>query len=334
MPEQQKKQQQILAKLGIEKLNTMQIEAHQAISSGDEVVLLSPTGTGKTLAFLLPLLDSLDATLEEVQLLVLVPSRELAIQIEQVCRDMGSGFKVNAVYGGRASYKDKNDLKHPPAILIGTPGRVADHIRSEVLDTHYIKTLVLDEFDKSLETGFEKEMKEIITSIPGLEKRILTSATHNVQIPKFVGLHHPNYLRFLQEEEDKEKLGLKIVESSAIDELGTLAMLLGHIGQGRGIVFCNLKDTIQTVSSFLQRKKIPHICFFGGMDQLDREHALIKFRNGTHRILIATDLAARGIDVPELDFIIHFEIPFDEASFVHRNGRTARMHKDGTGFHH
>lgn len=331
MPEHQKKQQQILAKLGIEALNAMQIEAHEAISSGDEVVLLSPTGTGKTLAFLLPLLNSLDPQLEEVQLLILVPSRELAIQIEQVSRDMGSGFKVNAVYGGRATYKDKNDLRHPPAILIGTPGRVADHIRSEVLDTNFIKTLVLDEFDKSLETGFEKEMKEIITSIPHIEKRVLTSATHNVQIPNFVGLSTPNYLRFLEEKEEA-LLRLKVAETSAIDELGTLALILGHIGDGRGIVFCNLKDSIQTVSSFLQRKKIPHICFYGGMDQLDREHALIKFRNGTHRILIATDLAARGIDVPELDFIIHYEIPYDEASFVHRNGRTARMNKDGTAF--
>jgi len=325
-----KDQQAILAKLGIEQLNEMQLAAHLAIHKESEVILLSPTGTGKTIAFLLPIIEQLDPDKEGIQALILVPSRELAIQIDQVAREMGSGYKVNAIYGGRAGYKDKQDLKHPPAILIGTPGRIADHLERENISTDSIRFLVLDEFDKSLETGFEKEMRAIIEAIPALDKKILTSATQNISIPNFVGLKAPAYLRFPAESEIQ--LSLKAIVADEVDELGALALLLGQVGAGRGIVFCNLRDSVQEVSVFLNRKKIPHTCFYGGMDQLDREHALIKFRNGTHRILIATDLAARGIDVPELDFIIHYQIPYEEASFIHRNGRTARMNAEGTAY--
>ena len=325
-----KDKQAILKKLGIAQLNPMQLEAHQAIAETSEVILISPTGTGKTLAFLLPLLDILDPNLEEVQVLILVPSRELAIQIEQVAREMGSGYKINAIYGGRAAYKDKNDLKHPPAILVGTPGRIADHLERETISTQYIKALILDEFDKSLETGFEVQMSTIIEQIPELEKKILTSATQNVSIPEFVGLQNPKYLEFSSTE--KPRLTLKAIVADKVDEFGALALLLGEVGAGRGIIFCSLKDTLKRVSIFLNRKKIAHISFYGGMDQLDREHALIQFRNGTHRILLASDLAARGIDVPELDFIIHFEFPFEEASFIHRNGRTARVNREGAAY--
>ncbi len=330
MSQKKKNQKAILRKLGIDELNAMQQAAHQAIYTGDEVILLSPTGTGKTLAFLLPILSELDSALEQLQALILVPSRELAIQIEQVARDMGSGFKINAVYGGRAVYKDKLDLQHPPAILIGTPGRVADHMRRGTLSVDQVKTLVLDEFDKSLETGFEKEMTEIVEAIPFVKKKILTSATQKVVIPDFVGLNNPEKLDFL--DEGLQGLVVKGVVSPTKDKLDTLANLLGHLGKGRGILFCNFKDTISFVSEFLEKKGIDHACFYGGLDQQERERALIQFRNGTHRLLVATDLAARGIDVPELDFIIHYQLPIKKEEFIHRNGRTARMQTDGVAY--
>ncbi|TXB61816.1 DEAD/DEAH box helicase [Phaeodactylibacter luteus] len=325
-----KDQQAMLEKLGIAELNPMQSAAHQAIAEQPELILIAPTGTGKTLAFLLPVIARLDPGLEAVQALILVPSRELAIQIEQIARDMGSGFKVNAVYGGRAGYKDKQDLKHPPAILVGTPGRIADHIEREHVGMEQVKALVLDEFDKSLETGFEKQMRGIIACMPAVERKILTSATQNVNIPDFVGLKAPVRLQFGAEE--ASQLALKAIAADEVDEYGALALLLAELGEGRGIVFCSLKETLNEVSVFLSRKKIAHASFYGGMGQLEREHALIQFRNGTHRILLSTDLAARGLDIPELDYIIHFEFPFDEASFVHRNGRTARMHSEGAAY--
>lgn len=323
-------QQNILDKLGIEKLNAMQEEALLAISSRSDIVLLSPTGSGKTVAFLLPIIESLDQTLDEVQVLILVPSRELAIQIEQVIRKMGTGFKVNAVYGGTSSSRDKIDLKHHPAILIGTPGRVASHLIRDVFPTNHIKTLVLDEFDKSLEIGFEREMVEIIDCLPNIQQRILTSATKKLTIPEFVGLNNPKTIDFSNEGDSQ--LQLKTIVSHTKNKLDTLVKTICHIGNESGIIFCNFKDTIQEVSDYLSDHKIEYCCFHGDMEQIERETSLIKFRNGTHQILLATDLAARGLDIPEIKFIIHYQLPNRSQEFTHRNGRTARMNKEGSAY--
>lgn len=325
-----KNQKEILEKLGIEQLNPMQEEAKLAIHSLPEVVLLSPTGSGKTLAFLLPIIAELEPDSTEVQALILAPSRELAIQIEQVARDMGTGYKINAVYGGRRISKDKVELQHHPALLIGTPGRVADHLRRNTFSSDHICTLVLDEFDKSLEIGFEEEMSEIMSLLPNVDKKVLTSATQKVEIPTFVGLKKPIYIDYLHE--GVSKLKIKTIVSPEKDKLETLGKALCHLGNQPGIVFLNFKDAIQRVSDYLSEKGIPHGCFYGGLDQLDRERALIKFRNGTHQLLLATDLAARGIDVPEIKFIIHYHLPVRGEEFVHRNGRTARMHESGTAY--
>ena len=325
-----KNQEEILAKLGITQLNPMQLATQEAMEKSAHLILLSPTGTGKTLAFLLPLLLQLDPSCEEVQLLILVPSRELAIQIEQVVRQMGTGFKVNAVYGGRAGSKDRMEIKHRPAVLVGTPGRVADHLRREAFDTAFIQSLVLDEFDKSLEIGFEGEMRDILHALPDVGRKILTSATQGVEIPRFVGLKYPQVLDFLK---DKiSQLQVKKVLSQTKDKLETLGQLLGQLGSKNGIIFCNFKDSIQRVSDYLSHHGISHGVFSGGMEQIDRERSLIKFRNGTYPLLLATDLAARGIDVPELDFIIHYHLPLRAEEFIHRNGRTARMNSEGTAY--
>lgn len=326
-----KNQKDILKKLNIQELNAMQREATTVIEKNANTVLLSPTGTGKTLAFLLPTIQTLDPNNSEIQALVLVPSRELAIQIEQVMRNMGSGFKVNAVYGGRPTAKDRDELKHLPAVLIGTPGRVADHFRSNRFSKNDIKTIVLDEFDKSLETGFEKEMKGILYQLPNIEKRILTSATQGVEIPSFVELENPHVIDFL-ENKSASKLEIKSVAFAPKNKNQALVDTLLHIGNEPGIIFCNYKDSIQSVSDFLKSNKIDHTCFSGGMEQRDRERSLIKFRNGTCQLLVATDLAARGIDIPELKFIIHYELPHAYEEFTHRNGRTARMNAEGIAY--
>lgn len=325
-----KNQQDILDKLNIKHLNSMQEEALSSIKTTGNTLILSPTGTGKTLAFLLPIVNRLDPEIKGIQAMILVPSRELAIQIEQVLREMGSGYKVNAMYGGRAVAKDKIDLTHEPAILIGTPGRIADHFRQERFDTHSIKTLVLDEFDKSLEVGFEAEMKFIINELQNLDRRILTSATQGVRIPDFVGMTNPHLIDYL--DQARPGLTVQLVLSPKGKKNHTLASVLHHLGDQPGIVFCNLKASIQEVSDFLAHQRIPHGCFHGDMEQKDRERALIQFRNGSHNLLVATDLAARGIDIPEITFIIHYELPYSKEEFTHRNGRTARVHKTGTAY--
>lgn len=330
MTDKYKKWSALLSKLGITELNPMQEEAILTIQKNDEVILLSPTGTGKTIAFLLPVLDKIQTDLLQVQTLILVPTRELAIQIEQVVRKLGSGIKVNAIYGGRSGQKDQLDLKQPPHILVGTPGRIADHFRKETFSNQYIDTIILDEFDKSLEIGFEKEMSEIMESLIYVHKKILTSASNKVVIPEFIQLKEPQQISF--SEKGSAQLDLKRVISPDKDKLQTLLNTLYHIGNQPGIIFCNFKDTIDYISNYLTDNNISHGCFYGGMEQYDRELALIKFRNGTHQLLIATDLAARGIDIPELKYIIHYQLPLKEHEFMHRNGRTARMNAEGTAY--
>ena len=330
MESKYKDESAILKKIGIKELNPMQIEAHKEISSKSEVVLLSNTGTGKTLAFLLPLIKLLDTDLNEIQLLIIVPSRELAIQIQQVIRDMGSGFKTNVVYGGRSGSKDRIEIKHPPTILVGTAGRVADHIRQGVVETKYIRYLVLDEFDKSLEIGFEEEMKDIIYSLNSLIKKVLTSATQKIKIPSFLGMKNPKRLNFLSK--DALDIEFKLIECASENKLESLLKLLLHIGNKNGIIFCNLKSSIQDISNYLHENNIAHANFHGDLEQRDRERSLIKFRNGTHRLMLASDLAARGLDIPELDFIIHYQLPMRTDEFVHRNGRTGRMNSKGVAY--
>jgi len=320
----------ILKKLHITTLNTMQEEAQLAIPSVKNTMLLSPTGTGKTIAYLLPTIGLLDASCKNVQLLILVPSRELAIQIEQVIRNMGAGYKVNVVYGGRPFSKDKLDLKSAPAILVGTPGRIADHLRRKTFSVENIVTLVLDEFDKSLEIGFESEMSDIFNHLPNIDRRVLTSATKNIKIPSFVGLKDEVVIDHLNQEQSK--LLIKKVISEDKNKLQALLNLVHHVGKKPGIIFCNFKNSIEYVSDYLTNNNIQHGCFHGGMEQIERERVLIKFRNGTYQLIIATDLASRGLDIPELQYIIHYQLPLRLEEFTHRNGRTARMNNTGTAF--
>ncbi len=320
----------ILSKMGILALNKMQEDAYDTILDNRETIIRSPTGTGKTLAYVLPILGEIDDTSSDVQVLILVPSRELAIQTEQVIRDMGTGYKINAVYGGRPISQDKRLLSHAPSILIGTPGRIADHMRRNTFVKNHIKVLVLDEFDKSLEVGFEEDMTEIIGDLTALEKKILTSATDLVDLPQFVGIKNPVYVD--NKEFRSNTLTLRSITSPSKDKLSTLVDALLFIGDEPGIVFCNYRESINRVSGHLLRNNIPHGCFYGGMDQIERERALIKFRNSTHRLIVATDLASRGLDIPEIKFIIHYHLPLKAQEFTHRNGRTARMNKDGIAY--
>ena len=326
-----KEQQEILEKLNIYTLNPMQEEALDTINNNAHTILLSPTGTGKTLAFLLPLLERLSPECHEVQALIIVPSRELAIQIEQVIRNMGSGYKANAIYGGRAISKDKIELKHTPAILIGTPGRLADHFEQGRFTTEEIKTLVIDEFDISIEVGAGGEMKSIMRYLPNISKRILTSATQGTSIPGYLKMENAVTINWLQDK-PSSKLTVKTIESPSVNKHNTLVALLNHLGNEPGIVFCNKKESIEDLSRFLEKKNIEHSCFHGGMEQRDRERALIKLRNGSVSVLIASDLASRGLDIPEMKYIIHYEIPSAFQEYTHRNGRTARVDSKGTAY--
>jgi superfamily II DNA/RNA helicase len=326
-------QSQILANFNISSLNEMQRETAAAVQKSDNVVLISPTGSGKTLAFLLPIAELLKAGEKQVQVLILVPTRELAQQIEQVFKQMGLDFKINSCYGGHSVQIERNNLAEPPAVLVGTPGRVAHHIRKKTLDLRSATILILDEFDKSLEAGFHEEMSFIIKNIKTIEKRILTSATPLTDIPSFVGMREPLQLNFTGEEKQvKATLKIKSVRVSGDDKLEALLLLLGKTGARSTIVFCNHRDAVDRISDQLTRLKIGHGFYHGGLEQINREKTLIKLRNGTINLLISTDLAARGLDIPEIDAVIHYQLPTTEDAMIHRNGRTARMNAGGTAY--
>lgn len=324
--------EKILEKLKITSLNEMQQASLAATGKGSDVVLLAPTGSGKTLGFLFPLLNNLNADVKGVQALVLVPSRELALQIEQVFKQMGTGFKVNCCYGGHPVKTERNNLEQPPAVLIGTPGRIAYHLRHENFDESPIHTLVLDEFDKALEFGFQQDMAYIIAKLLSLKQRILTSATAMDQIPDFTGVKKPVEIDFLKDVKVAPDLKLKKVLTTAADKLDTLFQLICKIGNKTTLIFCNHRETVDRISDLLIDKDLAHDIFHGGMEQDERERALLKFRNGSIKILITTDLASRGLDIPEVEYIIHYQLPYTEDAFLHRNGRTARMNAKGTAY--
>ncbi|RYY70521.1 MAG: DEAD/DEAH box helicase [Chitinophagaceae bacterium] len=324
-------QSSYLAKLNIKSLNEMQQKTAETIREKDHLILLSATGSGKTLAFLLPLLESLKEEEKLCQAMILVPSRELALQIDSVLKQMQTGYKITCCYGGHKREIEENNLVEPPAIVIGTAGRMADHIRRKNINLTKINFLVLDEFDKSLELGFLEEMEFIINSLPASVKyRMLTSATFTEQIPDFVKMQEPEMLNFLPDQPlDAEVLRINTVLSPDKDKLDTLFQLICYMGNTSTIVFCNHRDAVERVSNFLSEQGIVNVFYHGGMEQHDREVALCKFRNTSSDILVTTDLASRGLDIANIRNIIHYHLPNDEAAFTHRNGRTARMNTTG-----
>ena len=328
--------QKILTKLHISELNEMQQHAAEAITGSDgDVVLLSPTGSGKTLAYLLPLVQLLDSTTNLVQALVITPGRELALQSHQVLQSMGCGLRSTACYGGRAAMDEHKVLKEVcPQIVFGTPGRLNDHLDKENISRYGIRYLIIDEFDKCLEMGFQTEMQRLIKSLPGLQRRILLSATNAEQIPQFVNMSKKGTLiDFLPEEEQtSERVTLYEVHSPQKDKLETLKLLLLSFGDESSIVFLNYRESVERVNSYLVEQGFTTSCFHGGLEQRQREDQLYRFSNGSANVLVATDLASRGLDIPNIQNIVHYHLPESQEGYIHRVGRTARWDATGRSF--
>jgi len=319
----------ILERLKIDALNPMQVAALEAAGQHNNLILLSSTGSGKTLAFLIPILRALDKENPHTQAIIIVPSRELALQIEQVFRSMVTGFKVTCCYGGHLRETEENNLLQAPALIIGTPGRLTDHLKRGNIHTGEITTLVLDEFDKSLELGFQEEIEFIIRSLTAVKKRMLISATSSVDIPAYIGLKDPVTLNFLSED-GPEMLAVQWAKSAHADKLESLLAFLTLVGNRSAIIFCNHRESVERVSEYLNEKGLVNVFYHGALEQPQRDLALCKFRNGTSNILVTTDLASRGLDIPNIRYIIHYHLPVTEEVWTHRNGRTARVDASGT----
>jgi len=324
--------EQVLQRMQISDLNEMQKEVLEKYKPSTDFILHSPTGSGKTLAFNLMLLKRIEKDKSGVQTLILVPTRELALQIEQVVKKVFIGYKITCCYGGNDTKTERNKLKDAPAILIGTPGRIMYHLERGHFDPFNIHTLVLDEFDKSLEFGFQEQMSYIIERLPKLGNRILTSATTMSEIPAFTGISHYTMVNYLNDENTAPKITIKKVIAPAQHKLKALFKLLCKNGIKKTLIFCNHREAVDHISELLEDREVIHDVFHGGLEQTDRELALLKFRNDSNRILLTTDLAARGLDIPAVDVIIHYQLPYKEDAFTHRNGRTARMQAEGEVF--
>lgn len=327
----------ILLRLGIDALTPMQQAMDKAWDTDNDIVLLSPTGTGKTLAFLLPLVRSLSPSAEGVQAVVLTPARELAQQTEQVFRSMGTLYGVMSLHGGRPAMDEHRLMRaSQPSVLIATPGRLGDHLRKGNFNANTVETLVIDEFDKCLELGFQEEMEGILKQLPNLRRHILLSATDAEEIPRFVGIgkETTNTVRldFLSADTSASRLQLYTVASMQKDKLETLFGLLCTLGNTPTLVFANYRESVERIAAFLRDKRFPCGAFHGGMEQEDRERTLYKFRNGTLPVLISTDLAARGLDIEGVENIVHYHLPASADAFTHRNGRTARWEATGNAY--
>lgn len=326
---------EILSHLNIDLLNGMQQEMHKACRKHKNVILLSPTGSGKTLAYLLPLVQSVKAELNEVQALILVPSRELAMQTTQVLKQMNCGINGVAVYGGRPAMEEHRTINGTkPQIIIGTPGRVLDHLNKNNFSTNFLSHLVIDEFDKCLELGFQEEMSQVLVHLQHLETRYLLSATDCPETSLFINDDNKvKKINFLDSDEKiPERIELSVVDSPVKDKLETLARLLCIIGQKSSLVFVGFRESVDRVIKYLNQQGFSAIGFHGGMEQQDRERSLFRFACGATNVMVCTDLAARGLDIPDIENVIQYHLPINEQAYIHRNGRTARWNAVGNGY--
>lgn len=323
-----------LHSLGIEHLNPMQEEMLAEVRRHDSLVLLSPTGSGKTLGYMLPVLEAMQPGLHPT-VLVLVPSRELAIQTQGVATRLCRDAKAYACYGGRPAMDEHRAMRSlSPQLIIGTPGRILDHMQKGNFESQGIGTLVIDEFDKSLELGFRQQMADIMAMLPSVRKRILLSATDSPEIPSFVGagkVHRMNYLADT-DTDYSDRISQYLLRSPEKDKLETLGRLLCSLGSTPSMVFLNYREAVDRVYQFLQKAGFCVSAFHGAMEQKDRERALFRFQSGCANVLVSTDLAARGLDIADVGNIIHYHLPMNSEAYIHRNGRTARWDRAGASY--
>ncbi|MDE6634607.1 MAG: DEAD/DEAH box helicase, partial [Bacteroidaceae bacterium] len=287
-------------KLGIQDLNVMQQDMMQAFRKHDNLVLLSPTGSGKTLAYLLPLFEMLRADDSGLQAMVIVPSRELALQTLKVVKDSGTPLRASAVYGGHPAMEESRSMRGiRPQLVVGTPGRLLDHLQKGNIDAGGIRTIILDEFDKCLEMGFREEMAHVFSYLRGVSKRVLLSATDDSEITGFL----PSAVRldYLDESSRTENVEPFVVKSPEKDKLETFRALLLARGQESSLVFVGYRESVERIAKYLRSEGFIISAMHGAMEQKNRERELYRFLEGSTNVFVCTDLASRGLDIPALD---------------------------------
>jgi ATP-independent RNA helicase DbpA len=313
---------------------TIQHQAIPPILAGKDVAAQAETGSGKTAAYGLPLLQKLDINTHQVQALIIVPTRELAVQVREELKKLGkhiTGLKISAVYGGHKFSEEESSFKHLPQILIATPGRLLDHLTKETIRLQTLRQLVIDEADKLLEMNFEEELNQILEFLPKKRQSLLFSATLPEKVKILIGKTLANPL-FIQADKQANPEQINFIDYKVpyTQKVPALLQLLTMLDLSRAVIFCNTRERVDEVAQLLNKKGLAAEALHGAMEQLNRDKALLKFKNGSVNFLVATDLAARGIHIADLGTVIHLEILREQASFLHRSGRTGRAGEAGT----
>ena len=321
-----------LENLKIKAINPMQECAILHCRGGGSMILLSPTGTGKTLAYLLPLLERIDdCCSRNVQAVIIVPTRELAKQVNEVWRGMKLPYQMVALYGGRPVEQEAAMFAGAsPVVVVGTPGRLTDHIRRGTFAVDVCSLVVIDEFDKCLEMGFRDEMDTLLALLPAVRARYLLSATDAAEIPLFAGTDYGVPLDFrAQGAQPLARTSFYSVATTPNERLQALFRLLCSFNGEPAIVFCNFRESVDEVRAFLAKNGLRCAAYHGAMEQKDRELALYRFTASCVNILVSTDIAARGLDIKDVKHVVHYQRAMTADIFTHRNGRTARWEADG-----
>ena len=316
---------------------TIQAEAIPHFMQWRDVIAKAPTGTGKTFAFGIPMIEHIDASSEAVQGLILAPTRELAIQIGDELRSLLTyyqGIRVAVLYGGAGIGGQIKQLERKPQIVVATPGRLMDHYNRKTIRFDKIQTVVLDEADRMLDMGFFKDVTRILDKVKNRKNMGLFSATISQEVMTVQWMYQRDEVEITVEpkQEDRPDIDQYCLTVSPLAKAETTLRLIKTQGFERVILFCNTKHMCQRLSDEFQRAGLDCDCIHGDIRQSQREKTMLRFRQGKLPILIATDVASRGIDVDDVDCVINFDIPDENEYYVHRIGRTGRAKRKGVAW--
>ena len=324
-----------LDEMGYTKPTEIQLESIPVLSKGDDVVGKAQTGTGKTTAFGIPLVQSIDPTKQVTQGIILVPTRELASQVSTEIRKLSEFLPIRtiALYGGQSINKQITDLRKTPHIIVGTPGRILDHISRGTIKLNNISFAILDEADQMLDIGFAEDMVKIIGFTPRTRQTALFSATIPRTIKRLISrfLRNPSWIQVGAEIDAADTIKQIYYEVADQDKFKGLSELLSYSSkENKALVFCRTQIGVDRLTKRLRNSRFDAKSIHGGMSQSQRERVIRDYRSGTPKILVATNLAARGLDIPEISYVINYNMPGNIEEYVHRIGRTGRIGNLGT----
>ena len=304
---------------------------------GKDVIAKAPTGTGKTMAFGIPIIESIDPASEKVQAIILAPTRELAIQITDEMREVAvchEGVRIVCLYGGQPIGKQIEALKRRPQIVVATPGRLSDHMKRRTVVVKDVKTVVLDEADRMLDMGFIHDLTRILDKIPNRKNLGMFSATISREVMdiSWVYQRDPEEITVRPTEENKPDILQYRLEVPSDGKVDAIVKILNKENYDRVMCFCNTKGSTERLTKFLQMRGVDAQCIHGDIPQKKREAVMQLFRDGKLRVFVATDVAARGIDVDDVDAVFNFEVPDENEYYIHRIGRTGRAKRHGVAY--